>query len=369
VVHVCAITMTGKNQKKDNGIPPDKIKKPGIINQLIPWVITIAIFIWLYFTIDFRQMFHVLGQAKLGCFIPSMVGFVILYGVIDSFTFGQAYSWFCTKLTTYEKFELRIAPYVMAVICAPIAEVLFLIYLWREKGVSPAHAVSSSIWIIVNDYAALATALTIAVIYNLGNNLVPQINIYWLAAMIIFWVFYFLNLVFWLSSLQPRIAAWIKRLYKARLDKQGSDGLLLKIVGGAIQLLHTFSIARWYHYLFVYGLRILSLIGVLVSNYVALKALDINVSFSLAMIAIIVIYCSHFLPINVGGFGGPQALSILFFYVIGHCGSKEQVVAYSVLWSTGFLVGRFLFGLVFIRGFWEKAFPEGYANWSRRNSA
>ena len=257
----------------------------------------------------------------------------------------------------------------MAVICAPIAEVLFLIYLWRKKGVSPAHAVSSSIWIIVNDYAALATALTIAVIYNLGNNLVPQINIYWLAAMIIFWVFYFLNLVFWLSSLQPRIAAWIKRLYKARLDKQGSDGLLLKIVGGAIQLLHTFSIARWYHYLFVYGLRILSLIGVLVSNYVALKALDINVSFSLAMIAIIVIYCSHFLPINVGGFGGPQALSILFFCEIGHCGSKEQVVAYSVLWSTGFLVGRFLFGLVFIRGFWEKAFPEGFANWSRRNSA
>jgi hypothetical protein len=361
--------MTGKNQKKDNGIPPKQIKKPGIINQLIPWVITIAIFIWLYFTIDFRQMFHVLGQAKLGCFIPSMVGFVILYGVIDSFTFGQAYSWFCTKLTTYEKFELRIAPYVMAVICAPIAEVLFLIYLWRKKGVSPAHAVSSSIWIIVNDYAALATALTIAVIYNLGNNLVPQINIYWLAAMIIFWVFYFLNLVFWLSSLQPRIAAWIKRLYKARLDKQGSDGLLLKIVGGAIQLLHTFSIARWYHYLFVYGLRILSLIGVLVSNYVALKALDINVSFSLAMIAIIVIYCSHFLPINVGGFGGPQALSILFFYVIGHCGSKEQVVAYSVLWSIGFLVGKFLFGMVFIRGFWEKAFPEGFANWSRRNSA
>jgi hypothetical protein len=257
----------------------------------------------------------------------------------------------------------------MAVICAPIAEVLFPIYLWRKKGVSPAHAVSSSIWIIVNDYAALATALTIAVIYNLGNNLVPQINIYWLAAMIIFWVFYFLNLVFWLSSLQPRIAAWIKRLHKARLDKQGSDGLLLKIVGGAIQLLHTFSIARWYHYLFVYGLRILSLIGVLVSNYVALKALDINVSFSLAMIAIIVIYCSHFLPINVGGFGGPQALSILFFCVIGHCGSKEQVVAYSVLWSTGFLVGRFLFGLVFIRGFWEKAFPEGFANWSRRNSA
>lgn len=362
--------MTGKNQQKDNAIPPEQIKKPGIINQLIPWVITIAIFIWFYFTIDFRQMFHVLGQAKLGFFIPAMIGFVILYGVIDSFTFGQAYSWFCIKLTTYEKLELRIAPYVMAVICAPIAEGLFLIYLWRKKGVSPAHAVSSSIWIIVNDYAALATAFTIAVIYNLGNNLVPQINnIYWLAAMIFFWVFYFSNLIFWHSSFQPRIAAWIERSHKARLGKQGSDGLLLKIAGGATQLLRTLSIARWYHYLFVYGLRILSLIGVLVSNYVALKALDINVPLPLAVIAIPIIYSGHFLPINVGGFGGPQALSILFFYEIGHCGSKEQVVAYSVLWSAGFLIGRFLFGLVFIRGFWGKAFPEGFANGFKKNFA
>jgi hypothetical protein len=109
------------------------------------------------------------------------------------------------------------------------------------------------------------------------------------------------------------------------------------------------------------------LIGVLVSNYVALKALDINVPLPLAVIAIPIIYSGHFLPINVGGFGGPQALSILFFYEIGHCGSKEQVVAYSVLWSTGFLVGRVLFGLAFIRSFWEKAFPEGFANGFRRN--
>jgi hypothetical protein len=361
--------MTDIKSKNENGLPAEKIKKPGIINQLIPWMLTIAIFIWLYFTIDFRQMFYILGQAKLGCFIPFMVGFVILLGVIDSFTFGQAYSWFCTKLTTYEKFELRVAPYVMMVIFAPIAEVFFLIYLWRKKGVSPAHAVSSSIWTIVNDYAALATVITIAVIYNLGKNLVPQINIYWLAAMIIFWALYFSNLFFWHSSLQPRIAAWIERSHKVKLGKQKSDGLLLKIVGGAIQLLRTFSIARWYHYLCVYGLRLLVLIGILVSNYAALKALDIDVPLPLALIAIPVIYSGHFLPINVGGFGGPQALSILFFYEIGHCGSKEQIVAYSFLWSTGFFISRFMFGLIFIRGFWKTAFPEGFANWLKRDFA
>ena len=368
-VSTVEVNMTTPKPKNDNVLFTEQIKKPGMLNQLIPWVITIFIFIWLYSTIDFRQIFKILGQAQLSYFIPFMVGFVILLGVIDSFTFGQAYSWFCTHLTAYERLEVRIAPYIFQVIFAQLADVFVLLYLWRKKGVHPTHALSSTIWTMVNDYAAFATMITIAVIYNIKYKLIPQINIYWLMAVIIFWLLYFLNLIFWHSSLQPRIAARIERSHKEKLGKRESDNLLLRMMGEIIQLLRTFSMARWYHYLFVYGLRILALTGVLVSNCVALKSLGINISVSLALVAIPIINLSYFLPINIAGFGGPQAISILFLYEIGHCGSKEQIVAYSLLWSTSFLICRFFFGLVFIRGFWGNAFPEGFTRWLKRSSA
>jgi hypothetical protein len=284
---------------------------------------------------------------------------------VDTFTFGQAYSWFSVKLTTREKMECRIAPYVVQPIFAPLAEVSFPLYLWRKKGVAPTHSVSSAFWTFVSDVAAQVTVLTVGVIYNLKTGLVAQINDWWLAAVLVFWVVYFGNLIFWHSPLQPRIAAWVERSHKTGANQQGAQGVLLKVAGGATQLLRTFSIARWYHYLYVYSIRLSVVIGGLLCNYAALKALDINVPLSLAIIGLPIIYYSHFLPINVGGLGGPQALAILFLADIGHCASKEQVAAYSFLWSTAFLVGRVLFGLVFIRGFWRATFPEGFGKWRK----
>jgi len=342
-----------------------QIKKPSLINQLIPWVITLAIFVWLYYNIDFRKMFQILAEVRLGWFIPSMAGFVLVFGAIDTFTYGQSYSWFTARLTTREKIELRVGPYVVQPIFAPLAEVLFPLYLWRRKGVSPAHALSTSVWTMMSDLAALFTALTIGVLYNLKTRLAPQIGFGWLLAMIIFWAVYFGNLIFWHSRLQLKIAAWVERSRNAGAAQQGASGILLKVAAQATQLLRTFSIARWRHYLYIYALRILMVFAGLISNYVALKALGLEVPVAIMVIGIPIIFYSHFQPINVGGYGGPQALAILFLYEIGHCGSKEQVAAFSFLWSTGFLVGRILLGMVFIRGFWKNTFPEGFGNWRR----
>jgi len=349
------------------GVDKEQIKKPSIINQLVPWIITAGIFAWLYFAVDFRKMFHILASANIAYAVPSILLFSVVFGLVDSFTFGQAYSWFSAKLTNFEKIQCRVAPYVIQVFFAPLAEVFFPLYMWRKKGVAPSHSVSSSIFAIINDVAAVFTALTIATIYNLSTSprLVPAINGWWLALEIVFWVVYFSNLIFWHSGLQPRVNAWIERSHKAGLEKKGSKGIMLKVAGTAVQLLRTFSIANWRQYLAIYGIRMISLIAGLVSNYLTLLALDIHPPLALAAVGIPIIFYAHFLPINVGGYGGPQALSILFFYEIGHCGSKEQVAAYSFLWSSGFLLGRFLIGLVFIKGFMKQAFPEGFMNWRK----
>ena len=348
-----------------NSAAPEKIKRPGLINQLLPYLITAAIFIWLYKMIDFRKMLTILAGADLIWFVPPMVLMTVVFALADSFTFGNAYSWFNAKLTNFEKIECRTAPYVVQVFFSPLAEVLFVLYLWRRKKVPPSQAISSTIWTVVNDFASVATALTIAVIFNLRTNLVPEIGIAWLAVLIFFWAGYFGNLIFWHSPLNPAMSAWIERSREAGKDEQGGKRLVLRAAGEAVQLLRTFSLARWRHYLWVYGVRIVLLVVGLGSNYAALKAVGVEVSPALAVIAIPIIFYGHFLPINVAGYGGPQALAILFFFNIGHRGTMEQVAAYSFLWSTGFTVGRFLFGMIFIRGFMKNTFPEGFANWRK----
>jgi len=338
----------------------EQVKKPSFFNQILPYLITAGIFIYLYFSLDFKKMFEILKSANLALFIPAMIGFVIIFGLVDSFTFGQAYSWFNAKLSNYEKIECRVAPYVVQVILAPLAEVLFVLYLLRKKGIKPSHALSSSIWTIINDFASVATALSLAVIYNLKTNLVPEIGISWLMVLIIFWIGYFGNIIFWHSPLNPRLADWIARGEKAGKDQTGWKRLLSRIAGEAVQLLRTFSLAKWYHYLWLYLVRIGVLIGGLISNVLALKAVGIEAPVPLLLIAVPIIFYGHFLPINVGGYGGPQMLAVFFFSIIGNCGSKEEVAAYSFLWSTGFLVGRFLLGMVFLRGFWKNTFPQGF---------
>jgi hypothetical protein len=357
--------MSDPKSKMDPGANAAQIQKPGLVNQLVPWVITAAIFIWLYRTIDFKQMFEIMLTARLGWFLPFIAGFSVLCGLVDAFTFGQTYSWFCAKLTTREKLELRIAPMTVQVVFAPLAEVMFPLYLWRRKGVSPAHAVSTSFWTMISDVAAQTTALTIGIIYNLKTGLVPQINTWWLVAVCVFWAVYFGNIIFWHTPAQPKIAAWVERSRTAGADQSGAKSILLKAAAQATQLLRTFSLARWYHYLYVYAVRLLIVTGALACNYATLKSLNITVPTPLAIVALPIIFYSYFLPINVGGFGGPQALAILFLYEIGHCGSKEQIAAFSFLFSTGFLIGRFLFGAVFIRSFWRHTFPEGFSRWRK----
>jgi hypothetical protein len=47
------------------------------------------------------------------------------------------------------------------------------------------------------------------------------------------------------------------------------------------------------------------------------------------------------LPISVGGFGGPQGVAVLLLSHTWHVASDEQAVAFSIVWSSLLLAGRF----------------------------
>jgi hypothetical protein len=216
--------------------------------------------------------------------------------------------------------------------------------------------VSSNLWSMIMDLTANFTVLLPAVIYNLYAHIIPAIGPGWLAACIIFWVLFLGNVGFWHSPLRDRAMAWIAS------GREGADTKTRaqQIVGELMQLLRTFSLARWNHYLRVWAVRMFLLCSSLASSYAALRAMGVDPPLPLALISIPLIVIANFLPIGVGGYGGPQLIAWFLIVSVGKTGTADQVIAFSFLWSTCFTIGRAIIGLIFIRGFWKRVFPEGF---------
>lgn len=306
--------------------------------------------------VKLSEIWAMIKEADLRFFLPFMILHILVFFLADVFSFGFAYRWFnAPDLRPREIMEVRGAPYVIQVGLAPLAEVLFPLYMWRVKRVPITETMSSNIWTMIMDFAAILTAVTPAVIYNLYfHTVIPAVGPAWLAGCLIFWALLLGNGVFWTTPPGRRTAARIG----AGKDKAKTG--IRETLGGGLQLLRTFSLARWHHSLRCYLVRFVLLLSTLLSNYVALRALGMDPSLPLAMIGIPLVALSIFLPIGVGGYGGPQLVAWFLFVKMGDAGTADQVIAYSLLWSTGFLVGRALIGLIFIRGFWRRCFPEGF---------
>jgi len=298
------------------------------------------------------EIWDVVRRADLALFLPVMALHCMIFFMVDVISFGIPYRSFNTPdITWREVMECRGAPYLFQIVLAPLAEVMFPLYMKRVKNAPVADVVSSNIWTIFLDMAALFTAVTPAVIYNLYvDKVASAIGPGWLAACLLFWAVFFFNLAFWHSPLRVKAAAWVASGRDGTEDKTGAR----RMAGEMMQLLRTFSLARWRHYLPVYGSRLLLLLSSLASSYAALRAMGVSPPLPLALISFPIIVLSVFQPIGVGGYGGPQLIAWFLLTEVGGSGTADQVIAYSFLWSTGFLAGRAVIGLVFIRGFWKR---------------
>jgi hypothetical protein len=307
--------------------------------------------------VKMADIWTLLRQADLRFFLPLMVLHCFIFFMADVMSFGMAYKFFnVPDIKFKELMECRGAPYVIQIGIAVLAEVLFPLYMLRVKKVPVAESVSSNLWSMIMDLTANFTLLLPAVIYNLYAHIIPAIGPGWLVACIIFWTLFLGNVAFWHSRLRDRAMAWIASGREGVESKTRAQ----KIVGELMQLLRTFSLARWNHYLRVWAVRLFLLCSSLASSYAALRAMGVDPPLPLALIVIPVIVLSVFLPIGVGGYGGPQLIAWFLIVEVGKVGTADQVIAFSLLWSTGFLIGRAVIGMIFIRGFWKRCFPEGF---------
>lgn len=284
------------------------------------------------YTLNPGELKAQLADVSLVAFLPAMLLLALVFFAADVFGFGYAYRRFNVPAMPWsELMLLRGGPYLVQVGLAPLAEILFPLYLLRVKRVPVTHTLSSNIWTLVNDLAAIATVVTPAVIYNVFvNPLVPAVGMTWLLGCLLFWLGFAGHIAYF---------HWLRRKAAGRK---------------AIGILNTFAQARMGDYLRVYLARLVLWCVFLLANFVTLRAVGIDPGPALALIGIPLVVMSIFMPIGVGGYGGPQLIAWFIFVKVGQAGDAESVILYSLLFSTAFLIGRALIGLCTFWGFWRR---------------
>ncbi len=134
---------------------PAKPKRP-LWQKLLPWVITLACFGWMY-----RKIAAVAGDQGVVSYLASvfapvdwitwlalMVPYSILYLLIDTLVLWRAVNWFNAKIPYMGLLPIRASSYIISLLNEQVGKGAIAVYLNRTRGV-PGWQVGSSILFIM----------------------------------------------------------------------------------------------------------------------------------------------------------------------------------------------------------------------------
>lgn len=315
-------------------------EKPGILRIIVPFAGTALIFWWILSRIDFAGLTGALAGAELTVAIPVMALHSLVFFASDAAAFGYGYKWFLTPDVSWKDvFILRGGMYLLQVVLAPLAEIIPPAYFLRKHGVKVLHTIGSEIYVLFCDGYCNSTLLIIGLLLG-GGGMVLGMG--WVYFLIFHYTLLALVFLYWRTPLKDKL----KFLYWHR------DAAILT----------GFRKAGFRHFFALYGIRGVLAVTNLLAGWALLDALQIYLPFHHLLLLVPVMMFSTFLPISTGGYGGPQGAAVLILVTLyGHT-TVEVAVAYSLLWSTFFALGRATIGAVLAYPVWnllqEKAEPQ-----------
>ena len=216
------------------------------------------------------DLLKLLRNVDLSIFLPFMLLNIIVFFLADLFSFGWSYKRFnVPDISWRELMTVRGGPYLVQIGLAPLAEVLFPLYMYRVKHVPISHTLSSNLWAFIIDLSAILSFITPAVIYNIFvDTLIPDIGMTWLILCAVFWLLFIGNIFFWRTDTGKRLAV------KSDKDMSPDDGS--SEPGRNRGILKTFTQAEIKDYAFVYCVRLVLWLSFIIANYAAVRAVGMN---------------------------------------------------------------------------------------------
>ncbi len=298
---------------------PELKANASVVQIVFPLVMTAAIFWWIFSGIDFASLRSAVEGVSLIKVSLAIGGFCVWMYFCDVLSFGAGLKFLVEPQAPWMHMALlRGGAIFSTVIFPPLGEVFAPYYFYRKWQQSVLRAFGASFYIMLVDSSCGLISLSCAFLF-FDTSMLSQ-----------WWILLIVGHTLFLLALIVAFSRWgLTRLPEFVMEKE------------FFYALRTVSASFTITLLFV---RMLSFLGVGITLYYLLIAMDIHLSVAHALLFIPLFMASVFLPISTGGYGGPQGASVLFLVQLWEVCSTEQALAFSLLWSTGFMIGRAVVG-------------------------
>ena len=297
-----------------------------VLKIIIPWALTILLFVFLFSRIPVDQVIATLQQAQWGLYLAVLFPYSCLYLLLDTAAVTIAVRRFHAPVKYTEMIPVRAVTYVLSLVNHNVAQGGLALWLWRKENIPFLGIASTMVFLAFLEISDLILVSSIGA--GIAGTAVPGLSesYFVLYAVLAGIVFYFRGLK------------------------------LLGVQRPAPGLLSTFDKARIVDYLAILSFKATALLLAAVLNWAAVGFFGMDIPFFAMLANLPLIYLASAVPLTVAKLGTAQAAWV---FLLGSYAPEANLLAYSLCAHLMFLVMNAFLGVCFLpfkgREIWELA--------------
>jgi hypothetical protein len=305
--------------------------------RLLPWLVTILIFTWIFHRVPLGDLLTALGQVRLLPYLALMVPYSVCYCLVDAWVLCRVINWFHTRVAYHRILPVRAAAYILALLNPSLGQGAVAFALHRREGVPFLELTGSILFLTVLEFCQLALYAALGIF---GWH--PHLAAAFAPLYVVLGVVLGLGLLYVhrgrdpLAPVRTRVGCW----------RQGEVMPPGQPERPRFSLFHTFQQARLRHYLLTLLYKAPNFLLAVVVHYLALQQFGVHVPLVRLLAFLPIVFLVASLPITVAHLGTSQAAWLYFFAPYG---PESQLLAYSLVAHLTFMLLNGLIGLCFLR--------------------
>ncbi len=295
------------------------------IKQILPWIVAIAIFAYLFHLYPPSQVWKALKYVNIQAFVAFSIFYFGFIFLIDSWSMKMVITKFCHAVRLRDICAARGATYLVMVLSYPASQAAFAYYLKRRYNIAIFEALGIFLFIVVVDLLwiiTLALAGSLFQDYSVaGVDLGHMVQTIAVVAYSIMFVW----LAFWRRWLDRATGRHIRIPLFERLRKR--------------LVFHIFDQAGVLDYIKVALMRTPIHLTIIISMYIVLLTFHTHIPFIKILGNVPIVFLVGTLPITPGGLGTTNALMVelLHPYLTGSIFSNGKVSPQELLFTATLL--------------------------------
>src|SRR5215471_18063575 len=285
--------------------------------RVMPVVLTVAIFLLIFWRIPFRAFWQALSGAHLLPFLALMGSFSLTFFLLDTFVLSRLIRWFHGPLPYRELLPVRAVTYLVSILNTQLAQGALALYIYRRFRTPLAQITSTVVLMMLLETTNLILFATLGAVAFPGG-----------APLIL------------LALPLVLLTVWLLLISLAR----GKLGVLGQRLSGS-GLLSTFRRVRLHQCAVILGLKGCVFCLALLVHSQALGFFGMAIPLARLVAFLPVIFLMGALPITVAHLGTSQAAWIFFF---SDYAPTADLLAYSLVSHLTFMLANGTFGVLFL---------------------